>query len=341
MAHLDKVRAAGVHLGVDGRDPGRDAVHVLDGDAEGGSVRVVDVGDEEHVVDLRVQVDAAVARVQPAGEPGDPGVLQVVGGRAPVGGKANEERHLLAAVKVVDDRRSARGRGDRVGSELGDLLGVARVADRGRVVPEALGADRRARLQAGRGEVTGVGEREQLLHAGVAATAVDRTGAKLGAGVDVELHHAHAVLELVGIQLVPLVGGQGALVAGRAPVVVADLGRHDNPAVVADIAGVESREAHTRLGDQQGGVRDAVRIEPRGRRTGRRRVLGDHQDVGQDRAVADGSRRGGHRGDGARTEAERHGGGQANRGRRSSSRRRRRRNRRNESGSGGSHRGGG
>lgn len=75
VADLDKVRAASIELATDGREPAGDAVHIGGANAVDTPSRGVDVCLEEHVVDLGVQVDAAVSCIQAAGDPGNPCVL--------------------------------------------------------------------------------------------------------------------------------------------------------------------------------------------------------------------------------------------------------------------------
>lgn len=71
----------------------------------------------------------------------DPSVLEEVGRDGPFRGPADEEGHLLAALKVVDDAGGGLGGPLARGLELGKLDGVVRVDDGGGVVPEAGGRD--------------------------------------------------------------------------------------------------------------------------------------------------------------------------------------------------------
>lgn len=68
-------------------------------------------------------------------------MLQEVGRDGPVRGPADEEGHLLAALKVVDDTGGGPGGRLAPSLELGELDGVVRVDDGGGVVPEAGGRD--------------------------------------------------------------------------------------------------------------------------------------------------------------------------------------------------------
>lgn len=282
VADLDEVGTASVELGPDGWEPAGDAVHIGSANAEDLASRLVDVRLEEHVVDLGVQVDSAVSCIQAAGDPGNPCVLQVVGGLTPDGVEADEEDHLLASVEVVDDRCSRLAADPAASSKRGDLLGGVGVADGGRVVPQSLRAHARVGTgaQSSSREVAGVGEVDKLLNAiSTAAAVADRRGAEFGAGEDIVLHHAHAVRELVGIQLVPLVVRQGATPAVTA-IVVADFAGDDDAAKVSTRRGVQSGELDTGLGDEQRRVGDAVAIEAGGGDIGLGRVASKDQDVG-------------------------------------------------------------
>lgn len=207
VADFDVVVAAGVHLAVNFRQPVSNAVQVGRGDAESGAIGLVDVGFQEHVVDLRVQVHAAVTRVQTAGEPGNPCVLQVRGGGAPGSIEGDEEGHLLTAIEVVDHGSGGLAARVGVGGKTSDFFGGGGVGDSGRIVPEASGAHARTGLQARRGKVADVRERHQLFDPGGTAAVAGSAGAVTRARIHVVLHHAHPVGQLVGVQLVPLVRG--------------------------------------------------------------------------------------------------------------------------------------
>lgn len=149
-------------------------------------------------------------------------------------------------------------------------------------MPEPLSAHASigARSQPSSWEVVGVGEVDKLFNAiGTAAAITDRRGAELGAGEDIVLHHAHAVCELVGIQLVPLVVCQGTAPAVTA-IVVADFAGDDDPAKVSTRRGVQSGELNAGLGDKEGSIGDTVAIETRGGDIGLDRVASKDQDVG-------------------------------------------------------------
>ena len=235
VADLDEVGASSVEFGADAGQPVGDAVHIIGRDAEDSPAGLVDVGLKEHVIDLGVQVHAAVPGMQAARDPGDPGVLQVVGGLGPDGVESDEEGHLLAAIEVVDDRGHRLAVNPAAGGKRRDRFGGVGVGDGSRVVPETRGRDARAGagLEAGRGEVAGIREVDELLDAvGAAAAVANRGGAEVGTGEDVVLDHAHAVGELVRVQLVPLVVRQGGAPA-IVTVVVADLAGNDDTAKVA------------------------------------------------------------------------------------------------------------
>ena len=68
-------------------------------------------------------------------------MLQEVGGNSPVASPADEEGHLLAAIKVVDHTGSSPGGPLARGLELGKLDGVVGADDGSGVVPEAGGRD--------------------------------------------------------------------------------------------------------------------------------------------------------------------------------------------------------
>lgn len=68
-------------------------------------------------------------------------MLQKVGRDSPLRGPADEEGHLLAALKVVDDAGGGLGGPLALGLELGELDGVVGADDGGGVVPEAGGRD--------------------------------------------------------------------------------------------------------------------------------------------------------------------------------------------------------
>lgn len=278
VADFREIDAARIHLGKDGRNPVLDALHILSADTEGGATGGVDVGLQEHVIDLGIQVDATVSGEHTAGNPGNPGVLKIVRGGTPGSVKRDEECHLLTTVKIVDDSSNSVTGGDRVGSKRSNLLGGSGVANCSRVVPQALSADTSASLETRRGEVADIGERNFLLNTRSTATTAHGSSTKVRTGIDVVLNHADAILELVGVELVPLVRSQGTLVA-LGSVIVANLGRNDDTTEVTSSAGVKSGEIDTSLGNNQSSERNTVGIETGRSNSGRSSVPGNHQDI--------------------------------------------------------------
>lgn len=98
------------HNGPDRRYPADNSSQVVRGYTIGGSIGGIQVGLEEHVIDLSVQVDTTVTCVQAPRDPGDVGVLEDRRGCRPVLREINEEDHLLSArLELVDDTCSAVG----------------------------------------------------------------------------------------------------------------------------------------------------------------------------------------------------------------------------------------
>lgn len=286
MADLGEIDTTSVHLFENGGDPVTDAIHVSGGDTEGSSTGVVNIGLEEHVVNLSVQVDTTISGVQSTGDPGNPGMLQVVGSSTPGSVKPDEESHLLTAIKVVDDSSNRVTRDNRVGSEASNLLGGGGVADSSRVVPETRSTDTSSGAQTRGGEIADIGERDVLLNTGVTASTAHSRSTVVGTGVNIILDHTNTVRELVGIQLVPLVGGQGTLVTGSA-VVIADLRSNDDTTEVSTGAGVQSRQINTGLGNDQGGERNTIGVEAGRSNTSGGSVLGNHKNVGSNIGIGD------------------------------------------------------
>lgn len=158
VTHFRKVSAASIHLGVDGWDPVTDVVHVLGADTEGSAIGIVDIGFQKHIIDLGVEIDTAVSGIEPTGDPGNPGVLQIIRGRAPSRIERDKESHLLTTVKVIDDSCGGITSGDRVGSKGSYLLRSRGVADGSWVMPQSFCADARTGAQTRCREITDVGE---------------------------------------------------------------------------------------------------------------------------------------------------------------------------------------
>lgn len=289
MANLNIVRTTSRHFRVDGISPASHVGHILRANTEGFPSRVVNVRLEEHVINLSVQVDTTVTSVESAGNPGNPCVLQVAGGSTPSSVETNEEGHLLTAIEVVDDGSDTFGVKASSGSESGNLLGRGGVADRGRVVPETTGANARTGLETGGGEVTDITEGDELLDTITASTKCG--GTVVGTGVDIILDHSDTVLELVGIELIPLISGQGTL-ESSSTIVIADFGSNDNTAKVSTGSTVEGRESNTTRGNNQAGERNTVGIKTGAGNTNRGSISGNDQDVSCDRSVVERGSRG-------------------------------------------------
>lgn len=199
MTDLREVDTASIHLFKDGGDPVTDTIHVLGGDTESVSTGVIDIGLQEHVVDLSVQIDTAVSSVQTTSDPGNPGMLKIIGGGTPGSVKADEESHLLTSIKVVNNSSNGVTCGDGVGSKTSNLFGSSSVADSSRIMPETLGTDPSSGAQTRSREIANVGERDVLLNASVTASTAHGSGTIIGAGVNIVLDHANTIRELVSI----------------------------------------------------------------------------------------------------------------------------------------------
>lgn len=174
--------------------------------------RTVYVRDEEHVIDLGVEVDAAVSGIEASRGPVDPGVLEEVRRGVPVRRERKEEDHLLPAANVVDD-----GSGRTLGEpgsrrELEELLGDARVGDAGGVVPQTGRRHGCPCLQPGGGEGRRVAQGDKLFDS-IPAAVAEGSGSRGRVGESIEPNHAHAKRQLVRVQRIPLRGRQRALVA--------------------------------------------------------------------------------------------------------------------------------
>jgi len=139
---------------LDLRHPGLDDVHVgrVDAVTVGAGARIVDLGPEEHIVDLSVEVDAAEAGVETTGHPSYVSVLEEVACCRPVSSPANEEDHLFATSKIIDDCSGGRAAILAVGSELSNLPGCRRISDLSDVMEQPLRGHSSACLESSLGE---------------------------------------------------------------------------------------------------------------------------------------------------------------------------------------------
>ncbi len=268
------VEAAGVHLCIDGGDPSGVSGQVSRTKTELGSRWVVDIRDQEHVIDLSIEVHATVTGVEATSDPSNVRVLEDVGRWGPLSSPANEEDHLLPSAEVVDDASGGGLRHHAVGGELGDFRGGRSVGDGCSVVVETLRGNGSTSLQTSLGEGSSVGERHELFDASV-ATAGNDVGAKEGPRIDVKMNHACSISSLVGVQLIPLGGGEGRLEAKRSTIVVGNLAVNEDTAVVADARGVQSGKSGTGLRHDQRAKGNAVTIETRSKISGGRCISGD------------------------------------------------------------------
>lgn len=100
---------------------------------------------------------------------------------------------------------------------------------------------------------------------------------ELRVGEDVQPHHPHPKVLLIGINLVKLLLGDGA--PPPVLVLVRHLGQHEDAAVVALLSRrVELRERDAALRNLDGLVRDSVRIEAEGRHLGVGGGPAEHED---------------------------------------------------------------
>lgn len=166
------------------------------------------------------------------------------------------------------------------------MLGGCGVADSGWVMPQALSADSGTSSQTRRWEIANIGEGNLLLNPIGTATGAHGRRTIVGTRVNVVLHHANTILELVSIQLIPLVSSQSALPTPSA-IIVANFRSNDDTAKISFRAAVESGKRDTGLGNQESGEWNAIGIETRGGNSCGRRIPGNYKDVGCNSSMAD------------------------------------------------------
>lgn len=91
------------------------------------------------------QVRSSLPEVQPTGHPGDPRVLDKVGGLAPSCCETGKEYHLFSCAigmwEGIDDSRRGIARECRPGVQFGNLAGCCRISDVGAVVVQTIHGD--------------------------------------------------------------------------------------------------------------------------------------------------------------------------------------------------------
>jgi hypothetical protein len=226
VSHLKPIVGSSRETGVEAGLPGDMTLQIISADLELLTSGKVQAGGELDIVDLGAQVNLALAEEDTAGDPVDVSVLEEVGGLGPVGSPADEPDKLLATLEGVDDT------GDSVLSiittraKLGDLLGVG-VGDGGRVMPDALGreasvaeessvefmalnqVEKNLRLEIGRGEIAGISKADELVDSLSAASSTRGSSSKVGTRVLVDADQANLEVDLVLIDLLPLLGRDG------------------------------------------------------------------------------------------------------------------------------------
>lgn len=222
-------------------------------------------------------MNLALAEEDTAGDPVDVSVLEEVGGLGPVGSPADEPDKLLATLEGVDDTSDSVLSIITTRAKLGDLLGVG-VGDGGRVMPDALGreasvaeessvefmalnqVEKNLRLEIGRGEIAGISEANELIDTLSAASSTRGSSSKVGTRVLVDADQANLEVDLVLIDLLPLLGRDGTPPTIR--VLVGDGVYDHNTTVVALARGrVESGQLKSGLRDKDLLKGDAIALE--------------------------------------------------------------------------------